>query len=144
MDIDATRAEAEAALREALNERPPLLAEAETTARRAHDVQHGFGNFMICVGRGSRHGQDLITPVIMEMVAHQRRQRDAAAAAATLAGITCAIGAGAGRSAGVRKPNLQRRAAGQDVAEREKGAPWLRAAGEQARARLLVIAGDGC
>ena len=98
---------------------------------------------MICVGRGSRHSQDLITPVITEMVAHQRRQRDAAAAAATLAGITCAIGAGAGRSAGVRKSNLQRRAAGQDVAEREKGVPWLRAAGEQAR-RLLVIAGDGC
>ena len=76
------------------------------------------------------------------MVAHQWLQGDAAAA--TLAGITCAIGAGAGRSADVRKPNLQRRAAGQDVAERKKGAPWLRVAGEQARARLLVIAGDGC
>lgn len=85
MEIDAVRAEVEAALGAALAERPALLAAHQAAARRAHDAQHQFENVQLRVARATRHGQDEVTGAVLQLVADERRRRGTAAAAATRA-----------------------------------------------------------
>jgi hypothetical protein len=85
MDIDTIRAETEAALREALGERPALLAEFEAAARQAHDAQRAFEIFQIRIARATRHGGDEASAVVLQLVDEERRTRDVAAAAGELA-----------------------------------------------------------
>jgi hypothetical protein len=85
MDINTIQAETEAALREALAERPALVTEYEAAARKAHDAQHRWENFCLKISRGTRHGQDYLTPAVAALIGDERRTRDVAAAACELA-----------------------------------------------------------
>jgi hypothetical protein len=84
-NIDAMRAEVEAALHAAIAERAELLAAHQGAARAAHDAQHRFENVQLRVARATRHGQDEVTGAVLQLVANERRRRDQSAAAATLA-----------------------------------------------------------
>jgi hypothetical protein len=77
--------EAQAKLDAALAERPALTAESQA-ARRAHeDADNAFQNFVLRVNLAARRGADLVGPAVMQLRDDERRKRDVAAAAATVA-----------------------------------------------------------
>jgi len=85
MEIDEMRTEVEAALRDALAARPGLFAAVEAATRAAHDAQHRWENFQQRVNRATRHGQDLLTAAVRQLLDDARAEKDRAQAALSLA-----------------------------------------------------------
>jgi hypothetical protein len=78
-------AEAQAKLDAALAERPALDADCRAKRRAHEDAENAFQNFALRVNVAARRGADLVAPAVMQMLHDERRKRDAAAGAATLA-----------------------------------------------------------
>jgi hypothetical protein len=77
--------EAQAELEAALAERPALAAEDQATRRAHEDADNVFQNFVLRVNLATRRGADLVGSALLRLVDDERRKRDLAAGAATLA-----------------------------------------------------------
>jgi hypothetical protein len=65
--------------------RPALAAEHQATKRAHEGADNAFQNFTLRVNLATRRGVDLVAPAVMQLVDDERRKRDVAAAAATVA-----------------------------------------------------------
>jgi hypothetical protein len=77
--------EAQAKLDAALAERPALHAESQATRGAHEDASNVFDNFVLRVNLATRRGADLVAPAVRQLLDDERRKRDVAATAATVA-----------------------------------------------------------
>jgi hypothetical protein len=83
--FETLREEVELRLRDALAARPSLAGAIETATRQAFDAAQQFESFCLRVARGTRHGQDELTPAVRRLLDEARGERDRAAGALTRA-----------------------------------------------------------